>query len=147
MGFYGALRVRDGQEITLTAPSRNAVGYLRLLEAIDHANPTGDLYIVTDNLFSHTSRPIQQWLTDHPRASSKSLSLQGRVGSTYKRVGGVCSGAVPSPAKASSTPMRSTRLRHTPRSNSMHGPSPGSGSVPHLPIVICAAVLCTRFKE
>lgn len=67
MGFYGALRVRDGQEITLTAPSRNAVGYLRLLEAIDHANPTGDLYIVTDNLFSHTSGPIQQWLTDHPR--------------------------------------------------------------------------------
>jgi hypothetical protein len=27
---YGALRVRDGQEITLTAPSRNTAGYLRV---------------------------------------------------------------------------------------------------------------------
>src|SRR3954454_17882095 len=35
----GALRVRDGQEVTLTAPSRNTVGYLQLLQAVDEANP------------------------------------------------------------------------------------------------------------
>lgn len=64
---YGALRVRDGQEITLTAPSRNTAGYLRLLEAIDRTNPQGDLYLIMDNLSSHTSGPIQQWLADHPR--------------------------------------------------------------------------------
>ena len=28
---YGALRVGDGQEVTMTAPSRNSVGYQRLL--------------------------------------------------------------------------------------------------------------------
>jgi len=64
---YGALRVRDGQEVTLTAPSRNTVGYLRLLQAMDQANPDGAVHVVMDNLSSHTSGPIQQWLATHPR--------------------------------------------------------------------------------
>jgi hypothetical protein len=51
---YGAMRVRDGKALTLTAPSRNTKGYLRLLEAVAEANPTGDLYLITDNLFKAT---------------------------------------------------------------------------------------------
>jgi hypothetical protein len=58
----GALGVRDGQELTCTAPSRNTVGYLQLRKAIDQANPDGDLHRVTDNRSSHTSGPIQEWL-------------------------------------------------------------------------------------
>lgn len=64
---YGALRVRDGQALTLTAPARNTAGYLRLLDAVARANPRGDLYLITDNLSSHKSPPIQEWLTAHPR--------------------------------------------------------------------------------
>ena len=64
---YGALRVRDGQEITLTARSRNTAGYLRLLNAIDAANPEGDVYLITDNRSSHTSYPVREWLEQHPR--------------------------------------------------------------------------------
>ena len=64
---YGALRVRDGHEVTLTAPSRNTRGYLALLQAVDRDNPAGDLYLITDNLSSHKSPPIQQWLEVHPR--------------------------------------------------------------------------------
>jgi DDE superfamily endonuclease len=64
---YGALRVRDGTELTLTAPSRNTQGYLQLLNAIESANPDGDLYLITDNLSSHTSAPVRAWLADHPR--------------------------------------------------------------------------------
>jgi DDE superfamily endonuclease len=64
---YGALRVQDGHELTLTARSRNTAGYLRLLNAIDAANPEGELYLITDNLSSHTSQPIQAWLAAHPR--------------------------------------------------------------------------------
>jgi DDE superfamily endonuclease len=64
---YAAVRVRDGRALTLTATSRNTAGYLRLLQAIEQANPLGDLYLITDNLASHTSRPIQDWLTAHPR--------------------------------------------------------------------------------
>jgi hypothetical protein len=65
---YGALRVRDGHEETFTAPSRNTAGYLKLLKTLDQANPEGDLSLVSDNLSSHTSGPIQEWLALHPRA-------------------------------------------------------------------------------
>jgi transposase len=64
---YGALRVRDGQARTLTAPSRNTAGYLALLQDVEAANPLGELYLITDNLSSHQSGPIRQWLTDNPR--------------------------------------------------------------------------------
>jgi len=64
---YGALRVRDGHAITLTTRSRNTAGYRQLLEAIAAANPTGDLYLISDNLSSHKSPPIQEWLATNPR--------------------------------------------------------------------------------
>ena len=31
------------------------------------ANPTSDLYLITDNLSSHKSPPIREWLEKHPR--------------------------------------------------------------------------------
>jgi hypothetical protein len=58
---YGALRVRDGHALTFPAPARTTTGYLRLLEAVDQANPDGDLNLVSATLSSHTSAPIQQW--------------------------------------------------------------------------------------
>jgi transposase len=64
---YGALRVRDGQELTFTASARTTAGSLQLLQAIAQANPTGELHLVTDNLSSHSSAPIQAWLAEHPR--------------------------------------------------------------------------------
>jgi transposase len=64
---YGALRERDGRAVTLTAPARNTAGYLRLLAAVERANPTGELYLIADNLSSHKSPPIQAWLDARPR--------------------------------------------------------------------------------
>jgi transposase len=64
---YGALRVRDGQTVTLTAPSRNSTGYQQLLTMVEAANPDGDIVVITDNLSSHTSVSTRTWLTDHPR--------------------------------------------------------------------------------
>jgi transposase len=64
---YGALRVRDGMALTLTAPSRNTIGYLQLLSAVAAANPVGCLKIIMDNLSSHTSSPVREWLAEHPR--------------------------------------------------------------------------------
>ena len=64
---YGALRVRDGKALTLSAPSGNTKEYLRLLEAVAHSNPTGELYLITDNLWSHNSTSIREWLENHPR--------------------------------------------------------------------------------
>ena len=64
---YGALRVRDGQALTFTAPARNTAGYRALLDVIAAANPVGDLNVITDNLSSHKSPPIQDWLVAHDR--------------------------------------------------------------------------------
>jgi hypothetical protein len=64
---YGALAVRDGQVLTQTAPARNTAGYLALLHAVDATYPRGDLFLIADNLASHLSGPIREWLAAHPR--------------------------------------------------------------------------------
>ncbi len=63
----GALRVRDGHALTLTARRRNTAGEQRLLDAVDHANPDGELYLIADNLASHKSVGAQLWFAEHPR--------------------------------------------------------------------------------
>jgi transposase len=52
---YGALRVRDGKEITRCAASRNSKNSIELLKEIEADNPTEDIFIITDNLSSHNS--------------------------------------------------------------------------------------------
>ena len=52
---YGALRVRDGKELTRCAASRNSTNYIALLESIEADNAMGDIFIITDNLSSHNS--------------------------------------------------------------------------------------------
>ncbi len=46
---YGALRVRDGKALTRCAASRNSKGYIALLADIEADNPTGDIFIISDN--------------------------------------------------------------------------------------------------
>lgn len=65
--IYGALRVRDGKEITRCASSRNSKNSIELLKDIAADNPTGDIFIITDNLSSHSSLETRPWLADHPR--------------------------------------------------------------------------------
>ena len=65
--IYGALRLRDGKELTRCAPARNSKNYIALLAEIEAANPTGDLYLITDNLSSHNSLETRTWLEAHPR--------------------------------------------------------------------------------
>jgi DDE superfamily endonuclease len=64
---YGALRVRDGKVLTRCAASRNSKGYIASLTDIAADNPTGDIYIITDNLSSHYSLETRTWLEEHPR--------------------------------------------------------------------------------
>jgi len=47
--------VRDGKELTRCAASRNSTNYIALLRDIEADNATGDIFIITDNLSSHTS--------------------------------------------------------------------------------------------
>ncbi|MFG2179990.1 helix-turn-helix domain-containing protein [Streptomyces abikoensis] len=64
---HGALRVRDGKEVTMTAASRNSAFYQQILQRVENANPAGDIYVVTDNLSSHPSVSTRPWHQDHPR--------------------------------------------------------------------------------
>lgn len=65
----------DAQAPTLAHRSRNTEGYLRLLKALDRANPSGDLYLITANLSSHKSPPIRKWLEEHPRVKQVFIPL------------------------------------------------------------------------
>jgi hypothetical protein len=51
----------------MTASSRNSVFYQQFLQLIEDANPDGKIWIVTDNLSSHTSLSSRTRLEDHPR--------------------------------------------------------------------------------
>jgi hypothetical protein len=59
--------VRDGKELTRCAASRNSKGYIALLADIEADHPTGDIFIITDNLSSHYSLETRTWLAGHPR--------------------------------------------------------------------------------
>ena len=64
---YGALRVTDGQAVTMTAASRNSVSYQKFLALVEKANPRGNIVIITDNLSSHNSVSTRDWLAGHQR--------------------------------------------------------------------------------
>src|SRR5262252_8332437 len=49
------------------ACSRNSTNYITLLEDIEADNPTGDIFIITDNLSSHNSAQTRAWMAEHPR--------------------------------------------------------------------------------
>jgi transposase InsO family protein len=64
---YGGLRIRDGTEVTFCAPARNSDGWIQFLARIAKANPRGPTRVVTDNLSSHTSVKVRDWLSRHRR--------------------------------------------------------------------------------
>ncbi|MBZ0303580.1 MAG: transposase [Anaerolineae bacterium] len=51
----------------MAARSRNSDNYCRFLGQLEHTHPQGTLYLITDNLSSHTSVKTRTWLEDHPR--------------------------------------------------------------------------------
>ena len=63
---YGALRVRDGKELTQCAALRNSTNYIARLSDIEADNPKGDIFIIADNLSSHNSLETRTWLEEHP---------------------------------------------------------------------------------
>jgi DDE superfamily endonuclease len=72
---YGALRPCDGHALTCPRRARNTAGYRILLDAVAADNPTGALYLITDNLSSHKSPPIAAWLAEHPRVQQVFLPV------------------------------------------------------------------------
>lgn len=124
---YGALRVRDGKELTRCAASRNSTNSIELLKMIEADNPTGDIFMITDNLSSHNSLETRTWLADHLRLQHVFIPKGARLCSICRRAGGACSVAMPSLGRALLMPMRSSERRKWQRCNSITEPSPGCG--------------------
>ncbi|MEU7688690.1 hypothetical protein AB0B67_46040, partial [Streptomyces spectabilis] len=64
---FGGLRIRDGYEVTMAAPSRSSVCCQQFLQEVERANPTGMIWIVAGNLSARHSVSARTWLEDHPR--------------------------------------------------------------------------------
>jgi transposase len=64
---FGALRVDDGKALTFTSRSRNSKGYIKLLRKIERAIPKGIIHVIADNLKTHKSAMLREWLEEHPR--------------------------------------------------------------------------------
>ncbi len=64
---FGALRVEDGKSLTFTSRSRNSKGYIKLLEKIERAIPKGLIHVIADNLKTHKSAMVKEWLENHAR--------------------------------------------------------------------------------
>ena len=67
MGVRRPAQSKDGKSLTFTSRSRNSKGYLKLLEKIERAIPKGLIYLIADNLTTHKSALVREWLDEHPR--------------------------------------------------------------------------------
>ena len=143
---YGGLRVKDGQAVTMCAPSRNSAAYQEFLQLAEDANPEGLIYVITDNLSSHNSKATRAWLEDHPRIRHAFipkgacwLNLQEawwRIFRHQALAGQDFAGPTRSPAPPGWRPLSSTPA---PGPGSGDGPSPNDGPT--------GDALCTPFKE
>ena len=59
--------MEDGKSITFTSRSRNSKGYIKLLRMIERAIPNGVIHVIADNLKTHKSALVGEWLEDYPR--------------------------------------------------------------------------------
>ncbi|WP_234439968.1 transposase [Streptomyces bicolor] len=141
---YGALRVRDGHEVTMTASSRNSAFYQQFLQQVEAVNPTGDIYVVTDNLSSHNSLSTRIWLEDHPRirhvfipVGACWLNLQEGWWRIFRKAA-LAGQSFAGPPEIE----QATRL-----ASSTPGPGPGFGGDPRHQLAYYDVDLCTPFEE
>jgi hypothetical protein len=144
---YGALRVCDGKELTRCALSRNSKGYIALLADIEADNPTGDIFIITDNLSSHNSLETRTWLEEHPRLHHVFIPTGACWLNRARRAGGASSAVMLSPARASPILRRSSKLPVWRPLNSICGPNRGSGDARLRPLAVFVVSFVIAFNE
>ena len=68
--LYAGLRLLDGAVFGTCRPKRDTKEFVRFLDQIEAATPADQsLHVILDNLSTHTSPPVQQWLGRHPRVT------------------------------------------------------------------------------
>jgi DDE superfamily endonuclease len=121
--------VRDGKVLTRCAASRNSKGYIASLTDIAADNPTGDIFVITDNLSSHNSAETCAWLAEHPRIHHLFIPKGACWLNAARRAGGASSDVMPWQDRVLPTLMRLSRPRASRPLNSTGEPSRGSGDV------------------
>lgn len=64
---FGALEPDTGQALTTTGTQRNSAHFVTFLEQLVQQWPTGQLFIILDNLSIHRTLDVRLWLLAHPR--------------------------------------------------------------------------------
>jgi transposase len=67
--LFAALEVATGKVTTRTRARHTAADFLAFLREIERAYPEGDLAVVLDNVSSHKTPAIREWLQANPRVS------------------------------------------------------------------------------
>ena len=67
--LFAALEVATGKVTTQTRARHTAADFLAFLRQVEHAYPDGELHVVLDNVSSHKTPAIREWLEDHPQIS------------------------------------------------------------------------------
>jgi hypothetical protein len=143
----GALRVRDGKELTRCAASRNSKGSIARLSDIEADNLKGDLFIISDTLSSHSSLETRTWLMEHPRIHHVFIPTGACWLNRARRGGGVSCAAMPWLDRASPIPRGSSKPPASPPLNSISEPHPGCGDALPRPLDTVAVFFVTAFKE
>jgi hypothetical protein len=144
---YGALRVRDGKELTRCAASRNSTNYIALLADIEADNATGDIFIITDNLSSHNSAQTRTWMAEHPRLQHVFIPTGACWLNRARKVGGASFAAMLWLDRALPIPTRLSKPRASRPLSSTGEPNHGSGvGFPRIIATIAASFLIA-FKE
>ena len=66
--LFAAFNIADGTVITELHPQHRAVEFKKFLIAIDKAVPNDlDVHLICDNLATHKTKAINDWLAKHPR--------------------------------------------------------------------------------
>jgi transposase len=66
--LYAALRLLDGTVFGTCRPKRDTKEFVRFLDGVEQATAADQaIHVILDNLSTHKSPPVQQWLRRHPR--------------------------------------------------------------------------------
>jgi transposase len=68
--LFAALEVATGKVTAQARARHTAADFLAFLRQVERAYPDGDLAVVLDNVSSHKTPAVFEWLQEHPRVSS-----------------------------------------------------------------------------
>ena len=67
--LFAALEVATGKVTTQARARHTAADFLAFLRQVERAYPEGELAVVLDNVSSHKTPAVREWLEEHPRVS------------------------------------------------------------------------------